>query len=97
MYYILVDKMVIPAKLEEYIDWFKNIDNRRVIFNKIKDVEVSTIFLGIDHGFGGKSLFFETMVFGGEYDNYQERYATWEEAEIGHKKAVKLVSNNKKG
>ena len=46
---------------------------------------VSTVFLGLDHAFdGGTPLLFETMIFGGEHDEYQERYATWDEAEAGH-------------
>jgi len=40
-------------------------------------VRVSTVFLGIDHSFGrGGPVLFETMVFGGEYDQEMERYRT---------------------
>lgn len=31
------------------------------------------------------------MIFGGQHDQYQERYSTWAEAEEGHKKAIKLA------
>ena len=31
------------------------------------------------------------MIFGGEHDQYQERYSTWDEAIEGHKNACKLV------
>lgn len=56
------------------------------------DVRVSTIFLGTNHAFfGGTPILFETMIFGGEHDEYQERYATWEEAEAGHQRAIDLV------
>ena len=55
-------------------------------------VMVSTVFLGLDHSFGfGKPLLFETMIFEGKHSGYQERYTTWEEAERGHKRALKLV------
>lgn len=48
-------------------------------------VQVSTIFLGMDHSFGfGLPLYFETMVFGGPCDQEMERYATMEEARVGH-------------
>ena len=48
--------------------------------------------MGLDHAFmGGPPLLFETMIFGGEHDQFQERYSTWEEAMAGHKKAVELV------
>ncbi len=36
-------------------------------------------------------LWFETMIFGGEHDCYEDRYETWEEAEVGHRKAMDLV------
>jgi len=48
------------------------------------DVRISTVFLGLDHGHGGKPLWFETMVFGGVLDQLQERYATWDQAAAGH-------------
>jgi len=31
------------------------------------------------------------MIQGGEHDMYQERYSTWEEAEKGHEKAIRIV------
>jgi hypothetical protein len=75
--------------------WFENAD-RRVAKTTVGEVEVSTVFLGLDHSFGGDlPILFETMIFGGEHNDYQERYATWEKAEIGHLKAVKLVKGEK--
>ncbi len=58
------------------------------------DVHVSTVFLGLDHNHTGKGppLLFETMVFGGPLHDEQWRYCTWEEAEAGHKAAVKLAT-----
>lgn len=55
-------------------------------------VYVSTVWLGINHNFGGgKPLIFESMVFpsrgNGEYD--QIRYHTEAEALNGHKKLVR--------
>ena len=60
---------------------------------------VSTVFLGIDHSFGGgPPLLFETMVFPSK-ENFRDlgmdRYTTWEEAEKGHKKMVKKWSKKK--
>lgn len=58
------------------------------------DILISTVFLGIDHSFSFEKtepILFETMIFGGEEDGYQDRYSTWEEAEIGHQKAVKIA------
>lgn len=47
-------------------------------------VTVSTVFLGLDHGFGGRTVLWETMIFGGEHDGEQWRYATRDEAVDGH-------------
>lgn len=57
-------------------------------------VRVSTVFLGLNHAWGNEEpVLFETMIFGGEHDQYQERYHTWAEAEEGHKKALEIVFN----
>lgn len=56
-------------------------------------VLVSTVWLGLDHGYqdNGNPLIFETMIFkdvspGSVY----KRYTTLEEAEQGHKQAVRV-------
>lgn len=64
---------------------------RKVGWDKIGPVTISTVFLGIDHGWGRKPVLFETMVFGGKLDQKQWRYFTWEEAEHGHRETVRLV------
>jgi hypothetical protein len=53
---------------------------------------VSTVFLGLDHGWlrEGPPIVFETMIFGGT-DEYCERYATRAQAEAGHAEAVRLA------
>jgi hypothetical protein len=70
---------------------FQSGEERRVAVDEIGDVRVSTVFLGLDHGYGGPPIIFETMIFGGPHDKYQERYSTWQEAEEGHRRAVVLV------
>jgi len=71
--------------------------DRVVAKTKVGRAEVSTVFLGLDHGWNGKPALFETMIFdlpdGHELSEYQARYSTWEEAEEGHKQAVKLLNN----
>lgn len=91
--YILRGKEPVPAHdTLEWGHWFENTENRRVAFDKVEDeAEVSTVFLGLDHGFGGTPLLFETMVFGGKLDGEQERYSTWDEAEASHKAMVERV------
>jgi hypothetical protein len=38
------------------------------------------------------AVWFETMIFGGPHDSYQERSSTFEEAETTHAAAVTLAS-----
>jgi len=95
LYYILKDKQVVGVNSVE--DWaiFNRDNSARIVKqDEMPDgVKVSTVFLGVAHGFDYqcRPVLFETMVFGGEHSDYQERYCTWEEAEEGHKKAVKLI------
>lgn len=57
------------------------------------DLRVSTVRLSADHGFGGKPLWYETMVFPmdswGDLDC--QRYETEEEARAGHDAMVLRV------
>jgi hypothetical protein len=74
-----------------WVKWFEKAD-RHLGKDTIGDVKVSTVFLGMDHSFGhGPPLLWETMVFGGKYDEEQERYSTKEAAVAGHEKWVALV------
>lgn len=96
-HYILEGKTIkVVDDLMEWARWFEKAD-RQVNKTDITDeISVSTIFLGLDHSFSdGPPLLFETMIFGGEHDQYQDRYATYEEAEAGHIIAVKLCGGKK--
>jgi hypothetical protein len=92
-YYILDGKTPVNIPFEEWIRIFDFEDEgRQVNKTTIGDVRISTVFLGLDHRIHeDKPMLFETMIFGGEYDEYQERYSTWEEAEEGHQRACELV------
>ncbi len=97
MYYILKNKT--PVLCDSIETWAKAFDKdtRIVDRTKIKDYYISTVFLGMEHGYdeNKKPILFETMVFGGKFDDeeYQTRYCTYSEAEEGHKKAVNMVKN----
>jgi hypothetical protein len=55
-------------------------------------VEISTVWLGIDHAYsGGPPIIFETLVFGGKHADDGERYATEAEAIEGHDRWVREV------
>jgi len=72
--------------------WMQTAD-RRVALTKVDDFAVSTVFLGMDHGWNSKvPILFETMVFcADDGGDRMQRYATWEEAEAGHARVVAEV------
>lgn len=96
--YILVDKKpVLEPDVYKWGQWIEK-SPRHVGQDDIGDARVSTVFLGLDHSFitVGAPVLFETMVFGGKFDEQQERYRTYEEAEEGHKRWVtKIAEGNK--
>ena len=94
MYYLLNgDRTTKQVPMMVWALWFETTD-RVVEKTNIDDVEVSTVFLGIDHRFGGgPPLLFETMIFGGEHDEEMWRYSTWDEAKAGHSHAVSLLEH----
>jgi hypothetical protein len=84
-----------PVKADDLLAWGKWMQsaNRKVAYDvPFPGIRVSTVFLGLDHAFGGIGpILFETMVFGGPLDQEQERYSTWEEAEAGHAAILERV------
>lgn len=62
----------------------------KVGYEKAGDYSVSTVFLGLDHGWDGVPMWFETMLFGsGPLDNHCERCTTWDEAVLMHQRGIK--------
>jgi hypothetical protein len=89
--YILDGHQPVPEPdLIAWSRWFESAD-RHVRDTGRDDVRVSTVFLGLDHGFGGRLELFETMLFVNGADAGVERYASWDEAEAGHKRWVMRV------
>jgi hypothetical protein len=90
-WYILVDEKPVPCTSLKVLE--KCLDHNSIEQTRKGDVWVSTVFLGSDrgHGKGHIPILFETMIFGGKHDQYQERYCTIEEARAGHKRACKLA------
>ncbi len=94
------------ATLAEWAEWHESRSHGRAVesFRQggwrvgvdefASGARVSTVLLGLDHNFGpaGPPILFETMIFGGKHNDYQERYATLAEAEEGHERAVAMVS-----
>jgi len=91
MYYILENK--VPKKVDNLVEWSKKFNHNKIVDQTyIGDIFISTVFLGLDHSFHNNTpILFETMIFGGEHDGFQERYATWDEAYEGHHRACAMV------
>jgi hypothetical protein len=84
------------------MEWgqFFEVDANRVVgYTEITSkCYVSTVFLGLDHRHrgiqrDGPPLVFETMIFDGpdEIAGWGQRYSSWDDAEIGHKAAVRVA------
>ncbi len=90
--YICVNDQAVPEPdTLKWSAWFES-TNRMVSQSMIGDVRVQTDFIGIDQNAGmGDPLLWETMVFGGKYDGYQDRYSSAIAAQVGHEQAVAIV------
>jgi hypothetical protein len=90
-YYILdADNHIVPADLVTWAMWLDN-NNKTLGYTEITSAcMVSTVFLGLDHGWrDGPPILFETMIFGGPLDESQWRYSSYDDAMVGHTMAVK--------
>lgn len=94
----------VPCTRDEGARYFSTADRtvaKDLVGNDDGRWEVSTVFLGLDHGHDphGRPLLFETMVFseGTRNEEYVSRYATWGEAEAGHAYAVSLFAESSDG
>lgn len=67
----------------------------RIAKDTVGDAVVSTVFLSHDHNFTGigPPILWETMIFGGPHDEYQERYHTETTARLRHVDIVKRLKS----
>jgi len=72
----------------DYLEWV-NASECQLFSTTIGLARVSTVFLGLDHGWDGRLAVFETLVFGGKNDGDMRRYSTYDEAKVGHEDMVK--------
>ena len=98
-YYKLDEKKnVTPSSLEEWATFTENSQHTNsccVGDDTINGKRISTRFFGVGYSFDeryNKPVVFETMVF--DEDGHglsQRRYCIWEEAELGHERAMQWV------
>lgn len=88
------DKTVTLLPKGEFTDYT---NSRKIANDTVNNVMVSTVFLGLDHNWEpeGKPVLFETMIFGGEYDQEMWRYCTYQEAKESHDRIVNCFKENK--
>lgn len=93
------DGTVEPCSSMEWAKWLEAGDKRTIGRTFTKNYMISTVFLGMDHGWGisEEPVLFETMVFpyteDGDVDwcdTQMYRYHTKTEALFGHQQAVEL-------
>ena len=84
----------ILSTIIQYVEWIeKNPERKAVKQEYVGDVRISTVFLGLDHAWDSDiPVLWETMIFGGEHDQYMDRYTSYEEALEGHQTALNLVN-----
>lgn len=97
-YILTTDNQPVKVDVLEAAQWMEDNPTRKQIgFDLLEDkdgndVSVSTVFLGLDHSWSNKGLIlWETMIFGGINDQYQERYNSYEDALEGHQRAIDLI------
>lgn len=90
-HYILKDGRPVPEPdMKKWHEWMEKHTAKAVARNEVGGWMVSTVFLGIDHGWGNpqdgvEPVVFETMVFDAEGEaKHQERHTTLQEAQIRH-------------
>ena len=90
--YILDGKNAVPCDdLLAWGKWMQTAD-RIVAKTDVNGARVSTVFLGLDHAWGGeRPMLFETLVFEGDHDSDMERCETWEQAEKQHRQMVEKL------
>lgn len=96
MFYIREeDGTIRQTDCAEWAQWFSHGGRTGIKQTTLSDGRrVSTVFLGVDHGYGGVPLLFETMVFGVSGDSLdQQRYSTEDEARQGHAEIVAALTD----
>jgi hypothetical protein len=92
------DNNAIPCNKRVFLCWIYVVgeDRRIVKHTQVGKILVSTVFLTKDQSMSwredAKPLLFETYVFDGLEEGVKDRYGTWQEAEEGHNRWVKAVT-----
>lgn len=85
-----------PERCESLLEWgawFERADRHVAVTELPGGGRVSTVFLGLDHGWdGGPPVLWETMVFGLGDQEISRRYRSRHDAEVGHEQLVATLA-----
>lgn len=85
---------IIEESLNVWWEFYKDIERRRIGYDIIGNITVSTVFIGLNHScYNDEPALFESTIFENGNEKYCKRYYTWEEAQEGH---IKIVEYAKK-
>jgi hypothetical protein len=93
----VLDKNGQPVPERDVLKWGRWMETKERILwhDRVEGVLVSTIFLGVNHGWGKEGLIlWETMIFpveGKWAEDYQRRYASRQAALKGHLKVLRIL------
>ena len=95
-YYVLFGREIVPCDVFTWVTWHQ-MTNHTISRDSVGEILVSTIFFGLNQRSQPNSppLIFETMVFGGSFGEYRERYETYSEAEAGHQRVLSMVMDER--
>jgi hypothetical protein len=95
IYYILEGHEPVAIDDVHFWSWWFETADRKVDLTMLDNgVKISTVFIGINHGFSidGPPVLFETMAFDADGEEIlQERYCVWDDAQNGHNRIVEEI------
>lgn len=107
IYYKLNGRAVIKCEMMEWAMNLEKIQDRRIAFDIIRnptypmDVsEVSTVFLGLSHGYNSttkRHVLFETLMTrsgGSPYNDVVTRASSWVDAEADHRQIIRILEKD---
>ncbi len=84
-----------PITMRQWVQEYMALDGGNTVAMDVvkyrdKEVHISTVWTGLDHSFGSaaRPLIFETSVLGGPLGDKSARYATEEQARVGHQEIL---------
>lgn len=89
------DRQGNPITTRRWGQLHDDVDYVQIDDTHINGLQISTVWLGLDHAYGrGDPVIFETMFFGPLVNNVCVRYSTEAQARAGHEAAIRAIARN---